>query len=41
MNSSIAAGSGNYFSGSEWLTKGTTLKAMIMIFSSAVNKKIL
>jgi hypothetical protein len=37
--SSTAAGSGNNFSGGVWLPKGTTLKGMMLIFISVVNKK--
>jgi hypothetical protein len=39
MTSSTAAGSGNNFSGSVWLPKGTTLKGVMLISGSVVNKK--
>jgi hypothetical protein len=37
--SSTATGSGNNFPGNVCLPKGTTLKWMMLIFSSVVNKK--
>jgi hypothetical protein len=38
--SSTATGSGNNVSGSAWLSKGTALKGVMLIFSSVVNKKV-
>jgi hypothetical protein len=38
-SSSTAAGSGNNVSGALWIHKGTTLKGIMLIFSSVVNKK--
>jgi hypothetical protein len=39
--SSTATGSGNNVSGGVWLPKGTTLKGMLLIFSSVVNKNFI
>jgi hypothetical protein len=36
--SSTVTGSGNIVSGGVWLPKGTTLKGIMLIFSSVVNK---
>ena len=37
--SSTATGSGSHVSGGVWLPKGSTLKAIMLICSSVVNKK--
>jgi hypothetical protein len=37
--SRTATGSGNNVSSGVWLPKGTTLKGIVLIFSSVVNKK--
>jgi len=39
-NSSVVTGSGNNVSGGVWLPRGTTLKGIMLICSSVVNKKI-